>query len=360
MKGLLIAFAFGPQQTVGALRPTYWAEEINKNSDIEMDVVTAAAPIVHKHNYKRYCVENKSSSLWSVFIKDEGLTWRKDLRKFFKKKDIDQYDFVLLTGGPFFHFSLGKYFKKKSIGVIYDFRDPFSINPRHKDNIVKRIIKKFFERQCLNHADLVVTVNDACHDYIAPGLSVNRTIIPNGYDERVLPAEEFNDEYKYDLFYGGKYYWEPTKLFNVLEQNNLSLSHAGNSQKLMHDFTNSANYIKLGMLPQRDMYTELGKAEIGVLFTMDVPFESTTKIYDYLALQKKILIVTMGEPNVGVLNRELEGYPMHRWVRYNEKDIIAGINELRSMNYIKVNTDQFSRRNGLMQLIAEIEKLVRE
>ena len=107
MRGLLIAYALGPQKTVGALRPTYWAEEITKNSNIELDVITATPAGEHKSNYKRYFVENRSSSWLSLFIKDEGLTWRKDLKKFFKKNGVDQYDFVLLTGGPFFHFSLG-------------------------------------------------------------------------------------------------------------------------------------------------------------------------------------------------------------------------------------------------------------
>jgi glycosyltransferase involved in cell wall biosynthesis len=358
MRGLLIAFAFGPQKTVGALRPTYWAEEINKNSNIELDVVTATPAGVQNHNYKRYCVENKSSSLWSIFIKDEGLTWRKDLKKFFKKNGVDQYDFVLLTGGPFFHFSLGKYLKKKSLRVIYDFRDPFSYNPRQKDKGMKRIIKKYFERQCLKYADMVITVNDACHDYIAPELSVNRVVVPNGYDERVVLSDEIKKENKYDLFYGGKYYWEPGKFFSVLEKNNYSLCHAGTPQKFLHDFPVSAGYYELGMLTQKEMFAELGKAEIGVIFTMDVPFESTTKIYDYLALQKKILIVTKGEPNIGVLNRELKGYPMHRWVSYNEQEIAKGIHELRSMRHTEVNTDQFSRRTGLMQLISEIEKLL--
>jgi len=357
MKGLLIAHAFSPQKTVGALRPTYWAEEISGLSDIELDVVTATPLEVEDGSYKRFYVENTASSNWSSFIKDEGLTWRKNLETFFDTNGLEEYDFALITGGPFFHFSIGKYLKRKGLKVIYDFRDPFSYNPRHKERGLKRMIKERFERKCLQNADLVLTVNDACHEYIGKGMKLNRAVLPNGFDERAITPELKNTELDYDFFYGGKFYWEPTTFFDVLTSGNYTFCHAGRPQEYPHSYLKSDSFKSLGMLSQKEMYVELAKAEIGVVFTIDVPFESTTKIYDYLALGKKILIVTQGEPNTGVLKRELEGYPMYRWVRNSEEEILKGIEELKALEPVNVDTDRFSRRASLVQLINELKSL---
>ena len=357
MKGLLIAYAFSPQKTVGALRPTYWAEEISGLSDLELDVVTATPLEGDEGSYKRFYVENTASSIWSTFVKDEGLTWRKNLEDFFEKNGVEEYDFALITGGPFFHFSIGKYLKRKGLKVIFDFRDPFSYNPRHKERGLKRMIKERFERKCLQSADFVLTVNDACHEYIGKGMKLNRAVLPNGFDERVITPELKKSENNYDFFYGGKFYWEPTTFLDVLGTKHYTFCHAGRPQKYQHSYLQDDAFNALGMLSQKEMYAELAKAEIGVVFTIDVPFESTTKIYDYLALGKKILIVTQGEPHTGVLKRELENYPMYRWVRNNKEEIIQGIEELKALDVVTVDTDRFSRRASLIKLINELKSL---
>ena len=357
MKGVLIAYAFAPQKTVGALRPTYWAEEFSKLSDIELDVVTATPSNEAQKGYTRYYVENTGSSIWSFAIKDEGLTWKKNLETFFDEHGTDQYDFALITGGPFFHFSIGKYLKQRGLKIIYDFRDPFSYNPRHEDKGLKRTIKERFERKCLESADLVLTVNDTCHEYIGKGMNVNRGILPNGFDDRVVTPELKGAEQKYDFFYGGKFYWEPDVFFDVLKSDGYSFCHAGRPQEYPHVYMKDALFHQVGMLPQKEMYGELAQAEIGVVLTIDVPFESTTKIYDYLALGKKMLIVTKGEPHKGVLNRELEGYPMYRWVRNNPDEIRQGIQELKKMSVIDVDTERFSRKASTLTLIDKIHTL---
>lgn len=356
MKGLLIAYAMPPLKTVGALRPGYWAEEIAAVSDISLDVITATPSEVNTI-YNRFVVPNEKTSIWSSLIKDEGLAWKKSLKSFFAKHGVNQYEFVILTGGPFFHFSIGKYFKSKGLKVIYDFRDPFSYNPRHNDRGIKRLIKTRFERNCLKSADLVVTVNEACHTYIGPGLKVKRAIIPNGYDERIVTKEIKEIKPSVDLFYAGRFYWEPTHFFEILKDKQFTLHHAGHDQSFTHPYIHSHQFTSLGMLEQKEMFKELAKAEIGVVFTIDVPFESTTKIFDYLALGMKILVITLGQPNVGVLKRELEGYPMYRWVRNDYNEILNAIQELKALPRTQVDTSRYSRHESLLQLVNEIKQL---
>lgn len=359
MKGLLIAYSFAPDKNVGALRPTYWAEEITQLTGIKLDVITATKSDSDDDRFNRTVIPNTSKSIWSFLIKDEGLTWRKDVLNYCNSIDVQEYDFVLFTGGPFFHFSLGKYFRKKGLKVIFDYRDPYSYNPRHNDRGLKRAIKSWFENINLKYADLVVTVNDACHDYIGTKLNLNRGVVANGFDERIIPSVK-KELPTYDLFYAGRFYWEPVDFFNGVLDANLSLAHAGVPQEYDHQFVKTKKFTQLGLLSQKEMYLELQKAEIGIVFTIDVPFESTTKLYDYLALNKKILIITQGKPNVGVLKRELEKYPNYKWVTNNQKDIEDAIVELKNMELVEVDPNQFSRRETLRNLTDQIKALFNE
>ncbi len=358
MKGLIIAYSFYPNKNVGALRPTYWAEEMKKSEGIDVDVVTVVSSEEKSDSYTRIVIPNKAKSFWSFLIKDEGLTWRKDLFKYFSTIQLEKYDFVIFTGGPFFHFSLGKIFKRKGVKVVLDYRDPFSYNPRFDDKGIKKIIKKNIERKFLKHADLVTTVNSVCHDYIGQNLKLNRLVVPNGFDERITKQIK-QSKIGCDLFYAGRYYWEPIEFLDVLSENGYSLSHAGPEHNYSHPFFESQKNQYLGLLSQDVMFEELMKAEIGVIFTIDVPFESTTKLYDYLALNKKILIITMGEPHVGVLNRELINYPNYRWVNNNKKDITQAIKELKQLKVVICNTEKFSRKESLKLISTEVKRLIK-
>ncbi len=357
MKGLLIAYSFSPHKNVGALRPTYWAEEISKQfNDISLDVLTAVDGNSTDH-YQRIVVPNQSGSFWSFLIKDEGLTWKKDLWKHLRNMDLSSYQFVIFTGGPFFHFSLGHYFKKKGIKVIMDYRDPFSYNPRFNEKGLKKWIKKWYERRFLKAADLVLTVNDVCHEYIGEKLDLNRGVLPNGFDERCIDPNDRMHSQSGELFYAGRFYWEPRLLFDSLNEKGIAMVHAGPEVDYVHPYIKSANFNELGMLSQQDMYKALSKAEIGVVFTMNVPFESTTKIYDYMGLNRKILIITQGKAGEGVLNRELERYPYYRWVTYSQQEIEQAITELQEMETNSVDVDQFSRKAGLQILVNYIRNV---
>lgn len=354
MKGLLVAYSFYPEKTVGALRPTYWAEEIFKHSEIELDVLTATP--CERSNV--FVVPLNSSSIFSSLIKDEGLRWKKDVLNFLNAFDLSQYSFAILTGGPFFHFwAIAKFFKKKGMKVILDFRDPFSYNPRFNEKGLKKWIKQTYEKQAVKCADLIVTVNKECHQYIAPSLNVKRAIIPNGYDDRVLPAGNQTVPQPNSLFYAGRLYWNPSEFLDVLSQNKWNLYHAGQVSQFEHAFFESECYHYLGLISQKELYEQLQKFEIGVVFTMNIPFESTTKIYDYMGLNKKILVVTQGKPGEGALKRELSVYPNYRWVENDKKAIEQAILELIENPIQAFDAIVYSRKNALQLLVQEIHNL---
>ncbi|MCO5260283.1 MAG: hypothetical protein M9916_09085 [Crocinitomicaceae bacterium] len=354
MKGLLIAYSYSPNKTVGALRPTYWAEEIANHSSISLDVITATP----NDQPNVFVVPHKSTSSYNKIIKDEGISWRLDVKQFLTNFSLTEYSFVILTGGPFFHFySLSKFFKKQGLKVILDFRDPFSYNPRFNEKGLKKFIKKTYEKWAISKADLVVSVNQECHQYIAPSIHCKRAIIPNGFDERSLPKMTEMSKSN-SLFYAGRLYWNPATFFETLSNNEWDLYHAGQSSDFDHPYIHSEHYHYLGMLNQKEMYKELQKHDIGVVFTINVPFESTTKIYDYIGLNKKILIVTQGKPGEGALMREMQNYPYYRWVENKDTAIKTAIEELNQLEVQPFDASPYSRKHTLELLIEELKAIL--
>jgi hypothetical protein len=354
MKGVLIAYYFSPDKRVGALRPTYWAEEISKHSDIDLDVLTATKTDHPKAIY----IPNKAHSKWSFLIKDEGLTWKKDLHTYFESIDLSVYKFAIITGGPFMHFTLSRYLKKCGLKIILDYRDPF-FNPIFKDKGLKKRIKQAVERIAIKHTDLIISVNQECHAFIGENnnSTIQRAVIPNGYDERKIPNFSIENFTKNTFFCAGKFYLNPHLFFEVLKETNNKIVQAGIQSEENHPFYSSNLYEYIGTLNQEELYDNISETEIGLVFTTSHPHLSTTKIYDYIGLNKKILVITEGEPHVGALNRELTSYPFYRWVKNNREDIKKAINELQEMEVYVVPTQKFSRLHGLKLLINEIRSL---
>lgn len=360
MKGLLIAYSFYPDKNVGAIRPTYWSRSVKKDSSISLEVLTAKE-VEEDLGFKIITVKEQRKSIWRFLIKDKGLDWLIDLKFFFKSFDASDYDFIIITGSPFLHFTIGRFVKRKnpSIKVILDYRDPFSENPLFEDGFVKKIIKKYLEKRFVKDVNLLITVNEASHKYIAPwDKKTKRAVIPNGYYEKF-----FDDAYlpknfeKASLVYCGKFLWEPTLLLQTLERNKVDFYHAGSKPVFDNSFFSSENYIYKGFLNQEEIPSFLKIGEIGLVLLASGKFESTTKIYDYIGLNMKILVVTKGETEIGPVNEVLEDYPNKFWVNDDEKAILEGIEILHKMPLLYYNSSKHSRKSAYEKLIIEIKNL---
>lgn len=356
MKGLLIAYSFYPSKTVGAIRSTYWYNAFLQEKDIELEVITAQTKCDLPHVTT---VSPISKSVLSILIKDEGLAWMKDLKHYFKENSSLQYDFVIITGGPFFHFGIGNYLKKKGIvkKVLLDYRDPFSVNPRFEDSKLKIAIKKFVERKFLKGVDKILTVNKECHSLIAPKSKIQRAIIPNGYNEKYLSSEDYITPKQEGLVYPGKFYWQPTAFFELLEEKNLPLFHADASLAFEDDTLKLNNYRYSGYFKQEELQDFLNLGTIGLIFLNENPFESTTKIFDYIALNLKVLIITKGKKKVGAMQDILQDYPNVVWANNQKHEIAQAIDRLLIMKPKKYTPELFSRRKSYDLLIKEINNL---
>lgn len=95
--------------------------------------------------------------------------------------------------------------------------------------------------------------------------------------------------------------------------------------------------------------------DVCTIFTSGHLFESTTKIFDYIALNKIILVITDGEIKTGQIHNITKDYPYVYWAKNDlneiEEILIKIKNEYSNMSEIKFDGYPLSREYGLKQLI---------
>lgn len=368
---LIIAYFFEPFPGVGTKRVTYWAENIKEISkeQVYCDVMTSINP----ENINFAGVENlyyipntNSKNILGHLIKDEGLSWKKDVKNFINSNDIPKYDYVLISGGPFMHFSLGQYFKDKfRAKIIFDFRDPFSNNPRFAKSFIKNNIKGYYENKFIKYADAYLTVNQYCKNLVGREKQKGY-VIENGYDEKVLNEvinQPKDKKEELSLIYTGTIYSDfniqpfATALNEDKFEGKIIFNYAGKNGDIIPKMKCIKNN---GQLSYKDSLSLMNNNDIGLIFTGGKPFESTTKIFEYIGCDKKILIITNGEPytgNIHEITKDIEGI---YWASNTVQDIREKLTFLlgsKDEMIIRNDKEQFSRAKGTEKLVKLISSL---
>lgn len=373
MKVLFIAYYFEPFSGVGAKRISYWANHLKRvdSTIAKCDVITAI-PQNEKFGTidNVFYVENTNQGLLRKFIRfDKGASWLYDLRKFVKNNvHQNDYDFVVLTGDPFLHFFIINDFKKLKIKTIIDFRDPFANNPRGivKDTLVKKVkhfILRTIENYFLSRADYIIAVNQYCvklfENYKKYVYKIK--VIDNGYDEQLFQNIEKKEYVKNSedniikFTYAGKLYADrnPQIFFKCLKNfDDIEFYHIGEQSEYIKE--DLKQIYSLGFMPYEQTLETMKRFDVCMLFTSGHSFESTTKIFDYIALNKIILVVTDGEIKTGQIHNITKDYPYVYWAKNNlheiEEVLIKIKNKCLDMSEIKFDTYSYSREYGLKQL----------
>ena len=289
---LIISYLFEPNNSVGAKRAGYWAKNINSlEPSITCDVISTEPndKVIGVNNY--YCIPNPNTP--KGLVKDEGVTWKKEITKWLTTSTT-HYDVVIMSGSPFMYFSIGKLFQKRGTKVILDFRDPFALNPRFNNSGIKIRIKKYFERKFVKIADKILTVNSVC-DKLTWGSTIFSTkfhIIRNGYEDQISPIKNsIINKAEFNIIYPGKLYNDvsSTPLFNYIKKTpSIHFHHFGNSAGI-NSFERIYTY---GIKPYDEILSAIDQSDIGLILTSGKPFESTTKIYDYIYRKKPIWVIS--------------------------------------------------------------------
>ena len=363
MKILFISYYFDPFPGVGAKRVSYWADNIHKH-DIESTVITATKQVEDKDNVI-FIAPSEKINWKSKIFKDEGLFWNEKIKTYFDRSNTNfSFDYVLISGGPFLHFGVANYLKRKfGAKIILDFRDPFSRNPSFKDGLLKIGIKKIIERSFLKSADYLTVVNSYCEKLVVK-TNVPVKIIDNGYDDTELKKTTENiTNSKFTIAHAGTFIngvRNPENLFNTLKtffNDNIEFVQFGKDSDYFTPYRDCKFFNYGGFLSYKELMSQLINVDACVLVTQGQPFESTTKVYDYIGLNKRILIVTDGGVKTGNLHEITKDYPNVVWANNNCLAIKKAIIELQEMKVVDFDSYNYSRANGLEKLVKLLKEL---
>ncbi len=356
-KILFLSYFFPPFESVGVKRIAYWYNNISEYG--YKAVVFTAIKQTKKDENIHYVAPENNNSLLSKLIKDKGLAWINPLKKRLKQYNKEDFDIILISGGPFMQMLISKFLKNNfNTKVILDFRDPFYANPRFPKNKIKDFIKLYFQNRFLKYADVVITVNSECKKLINHN---NIELIDNGFDETILNTLSFNrlenntNKSIHNGIATGRVDsdFDITPFFHALEKDtNISFGYIGN-----HDFKEySGKYHHGGVLEYSKALEFINNADFCILFTGGEAFESSTKIFDYLGLNKTILIITQGEVKTGSLHEITNAYPNVFWTKNNIKDILQAFSKIKKHKNLQIDTNKYARKEGLKLLTQIIER----
>ena len=375
MKILFIAYHFEPYPGVGSQRISYWAKHLNEVApDIKVDVITATKGCIQIPNGKVIYNEKKGTGLWTKFFKtDPGASWGYDIKKWLLKNG-KSYDIVLFTGGPFLHFRVAKWIKKHTaVKIIFDFRDPMSLNPRNKSNKISLILKnrvmRIIERNFNKNADVIISVNKWCLSLLLGIKNKKKIIIDNGFDE-IISNEvrssknniiEINDKIRF--VYAGKFYPSGSQItFLEILKNNTNLNgkieffHIGEPYPFLYPYKGEKWFIEFGQKSYYETLSIIKQCDYGLIFPSGHPFESTTKIFDYIGMGLNVLMVANIVPIDGALVEYSKNYQQIEWVKNCQLksflcNNISKLKGNRRINY------ELSRKAGLLKLCTLIKEI---
>lgn len=353
----IIAYAFAPNKRVGALRASYWHKHISDSINADVTVFTAEE---HAVGPNIHVVPKSGLSIMSRLIQDEGVVWRSNLKKVFESQYFDRPDVIIITGGPFMHFSLTKWLKQRyQTKVILDYRDPFAVNPGFDNSGLKVMIKRFFEKRFNREADALVTVNDYCGKLVEFFDTKPNAIVQNGYDESVEvnftnPVLDSN----LNLVYAGKFYFDPAPIQKAVEESECRLTYIGPDEQQFH--LSSKAIESKGFVPYPEAIRAIASADIGIIQTYGHEFQSTTKIFDYVRCGRVILIISNDKIEEGSIHDELIHYPNVFWAKNDSESIKVALDNIKKHEYLKPPAnfgEKYSRKFQLTKLIELLKEI---
>lgn len=385
-KVLILAYDFPPYVSVGGLRPMGWAKYL-KQENIQPIVITRnwdqlngnnldyiqpskskTTVLVETETHIEYRVPfspNRANKLRLKYGPEKFKTLRKllnawnEIGQFFlpignkrslyteaklilsKEKDIAV---IVATGDPFVLFHYGKKLQNKfKIPCLIDYRDPWSQDVYLQKEPLLSKINKYIEKRTLKTITHVTTVSTFLVENLKK-LHSNKefSVIANGFDlESALNAsrKKQNNQVLNISFVGTIYVWYPFELFlETLQEiknehhinfklNLLGIDQVDYVQKLLSNKFKSIseNVFVTAKIPNEQLLEELATNNLLILFN-SFSFLGT-KIYDYIAINRKTLLLFTNDPITEELKR----------IHFQIKDISSVSNTLQADMLVECN-----------------------
>jgi len=348
---LMVAYYAPPYGAVGAVRITKFVKYLLK-LDWNVTIITVKEKYYTKYNWEWLNDVNGAKIIRTDIAKyhvpglnEQGFYWIRHLKSAIKKelkKNI--YDISYWTGGPFMHWSVAAWTKKKyGLKYVLDFRDPWFLSPYSKNTKALKIrnyIYKKVENKVIREASLVINVTEEAtklyENYYSTEPGEKFVTIYNGYD---LDDFDFTAKSSKDktlkITYTGKFghFRDPRPFLQAFKQlikiknitdDLIKFVWIGEQEgHVITEINNMGlqNYVDLkGFIPYNEAMKVLSGSDYGLLIAGNHPFEPTTKIFDYLAINMPIIALVNTE---GFITRTLSNVKYTYVVKNNKTDIYA-------------------------------------
>ncbi len=363
-KVLILAYDFPPYVSVGGLRPYSWYKHFKefglypivvtrqwgnkygnhldyiapgkseKTIIVENDAGTIictpyksnwANKIFLKYGNEKYSLLRKAITAWFEFVQfvipigpKSGLYF--GAREFLKSNSVDC---IIATGDPFVLFDYAaKLSAKFKIPWIADYRDIWTNDLPMAKKPILRLWTMRFEKRLIQKADSITMVSDFVRHKTESLLKKKQVeIIENGFDDDVISSKIINKKQNSDIltfaYAGSIFKWHPLERFlsSLVEfKSNCSDSkfvvkfYGTNINDELRELvddkfpTISKNIVILNRMPYENVVSALAEASVLLLFNY-YSFMGT-KIYDYLGLQRFILMCFSDDVEANKIKKE--------------------------------------------------------
>ncbi len=332
-KLLVVAYLSPPSGGVGAVRITKFIKYL-KQIGWNITLITIKDEYYHQFNYE-WLDEIKGVNIIRteirqkklVGINEQGIYWYDSLKQTLKAElSIHQYDISLWTGGPFMHLCLAPWFKNKfGLKYILDLRDPWALNPykrKTKLAFIRNLLFKYNENRVVRHAESILNVTEEASllysNYYKKIPKEKFITIPNGFDPQDFEELEQNKKNYFDIVYTGsfRHFRDPSAFFKAfkllidkkkLTASDIKFTWVGEVEEHIVkkiEENEVESYVRyIGFVPYNNAIQEVCNSNLCLIISGEHAFEPTTKIFDYLAMNKPILAVVKTE---GFISRTLK------------------------------------------------------
>ena len=351
MKRLLIlAYDFPPYVSVGGLRPFAWYRYL-KEYGVEPIVVTRqwgnkygneldyiapsesketiveeteygtiirtpykanlANRLMLKYGKSRFSLLRKLVTAWYEFMQFIFFVGPKSglyhgAREYLKTNKVDA---IIATGEPFVLFKYASVLSKRyGIPWVADYRDPWSQSIKRSSNFFSRKLNAYYENKTTYTAYCLTTVSDFFKRKIQKSAAPNSRVevITNGYNpdsiDKSKSIKQRNDKLRF-AYVGTIYKWHPIhgllegfKNFvlsnpnSILELNFYGVNNSMELTEIINDkYPELKPFVNITpMMPNNELIINLRQCNVMLLFNYYSLIG--TKIYDYLAIQRLVLL----------------------------------------------------------------------
>lgn len=385
-KILIVSYYFPPYNGVGGHRSSFLSRFLVKKG-YSVTVLKAANKNYHDIQDKNIYKKFKNINIVNIDTENCFLNryvfnyfkFKNAIKKIFKENDIS---LVIFSGGPFYYFPLGRYFKKHySIPYILDFRDNiFKKCETVSEYLYKKFFKIFWDKPSLKEASYIVNVTEQLtkfHREENPNIKKSKFItILNGYNDFLL-HDKIKNEIKKNkeksilhvgIFGKFDYYSRENTETLISSLKNLNfkviIHQIGGREErfitLVREHNLEDNFKFYGYQEYIQGLQILNHMDCFLLNVRE-GYELGTKIFDYIYLNKPIIAFS---PDQGEVNKVLKKFKYGFCLSQNNPEKLANVlkeifnMENKLLDIDQRNIEKYSRTYQFEKLLVKIRQIL--